>query len=250
MRSFAALATTAGLLAAAPTAGAPTVSQADPDRTRPVVHLLAPGHASDFSLGRRFQVRWFGTDRGSGIARYRLEARRSTNVSPRWRTVIDGTTDTTAAFRGRPGVTYLFRLRARDRAGNLSRYDYDQTVVPRDDRSRHLRYSRGWHRIRRGAAYGRTLTRARRAGLTAHLTFRGSRVALIARRVRGGGSLLVTVDGRSRVVRLAGTPRYRQAVLHSRQLPPGLHLLTIRTLGGGIADLDAVGVHAGPGPPR
>jgi glycerophosphoryl diester phosphodiesterase len=219
------------------------------DSIRPRLRLLAPSYASDSARGRRFRLRWRGTDRGSGIARYSLEVRRNTNVATRWRTVFRGTRRS-VRFRGRPGVTYLFRLRARDRFGNLSRFDYGRTVVPRDDRFRGLRFSRGWRRLRSRLAYGRTLTRASRAGLTARVLFRGSRVALIARRSPRGGRLHVRVGGGERVISLRGRARDRQVVFRSRHLPPGLHVLELRTLGGRV-DLDAIGVVTGaPAPGR
>jgi glycerophosphoryl diester phosphodiesterase len=221
-----------------------------PDRLRPEVALLAPSYASDHSLGRRFRLRWRGSDRGSGIARYTLEVRRSTNVPSRWRTLRARTTRTVASFRGRASVGYLFRVRARDRFGNLSRYAYDKTVVPRDDRSGRLRFSPGWERIRRSGAWGRTLTRGRHAGLSMELGFRGERVTVIGRRVPRGGLLLVTLDGRSRAVRLRGRDRYRRLVFRSRRLLPGRHRLVLHTLGGGIVDLDAVAIDTGPPPPR
>jgi hypothetical protein len=154
-------------------------------------------------------------------------------------------------FRGRPGRAYLFRLRARDRFGNLSKYSYDGTVVPLDDRSRRLRLSRGWRRVRHRPAYGRTLRHARAAGREALLRFRGERVALIASLYRRGARLLVTVDGRGRVVSLrARRHRHRQVVFRSPRLAPGLHVLRVRTLNRRLADIDAVGVDPGPPPPR
>ena len=65
-------------------------------------------------------------------------------------------------FRGRPGQTYQFRLRARDRLSNFSPYVYARTAVPLDDRSRRLRFSAGWSRARGTARVRRTLRRARR----------------------------------------------------------------------------------------
>jgi glycerophosphoryl diester phosphodiesterase len=216
-----------------------------PDRLPPHVRLSAPRYASDRSRRSRFAVRWRGTDRGSGIARYRLEARRNANVATRWRTIAH-TNRTRAAFRGRAGATYLFRLRAGDRFGNLSAYGYGVTVVPRDDRAGSLRLSRGWLRVPSRGAYRRTLTRAPVAGARARLRFRGSRVALIARRSPRGGRLLVRLDGRRRVISLRGRPRQRLVVFRSPRLRPTRHVLALASLGGGVVDLDGVGVTTGP----
>src|SRR4051812_26497164 len=167
---------------AAGVAALPVLAIAAPDPA-PQMNLRAPRYVSDVSQSRRFRVHW----QGSTGVRYRLEVRRDTNVSTRWVTLVRSTRRRSATFRGRAGVSYLFRLRARDGSGHLSRYDYAETTVPRDDRSPRLRFSRGWRRIHSGGAYGRTLTRARRAGQTASISFRGTRAALIVRRSTHGG---------------------------------------------------------------
>jgi hypothetical protein len=174
--------------------------------------------------------------------------RRNTNIGTRW--IKLRTRRRSARFLGRAGVAYLFRLRARDRYGNLSRYAYAVTVVPRDDRSPHLDFSRGWERIRSRGAYGRTLTRAGAAGARLRFAFRGTQVAVIAHRSRGAGRLLVTLAGRTRVVSLRGRARHRRVVFRSRRLTSGRHVLVLRSFGGGPVDLDAIGVDTGPRPPR
>ena len=212
------------------------------------LRLSAPSYASDQSRSTRFRISWTGA--GSDVAEYRLEVRRNTNVATRWRVVTAGTTRTSTTFRGRPGIAYQFRLRARDRSGNSSGYVYDETIVPLDDRSRRIAFGPGWRRIERRGAYGRTIARARRAGLEARVRFRGSRVALIARRSPRGARLVVTVGARRRAISLRGPDRFRRVVFRSRELRPGRHLLRLRTLDGGIADLDGIGVDTGPSPPR
>jgi hypothetical protein len=72
------------------------------------------------------------------------------------------------------------------------------------------------------------------------MRFRGRRVALIGRRLRRGGRLRVTVDGRSRVVSFRGTPRFRRVLFTSRRLRAGRHSLRLTTLGGSPVELDAV----------
>ena len=108
-------------------------------------------------------MRLAATDRGSGVAGLRLQYRRNTNAATRWRPVVRETLARVVYFRGRPGHTYLFRLRARDRLGNFSPYVYDQTAVPLDDRSRRLRFSSGWTRSTSRRAYRGTLRRALRS---------------------------------------------------------------------------------------
>jgi hypothetical protein len=232
---------------AAPPAVRAHRAQVPPDRTDPTVRLFAPRYASDRSRTRRFRVRWKGRDQGSGIARYKLEVRLKASVSTRWRRVrLRSPRSTSAVFQGHAGTAYLFRVRARDAFGNLSRFSYDDTVVPLDDRSRRVQRSPGWRLVRRRGAYGHSLSRATGSGHSMRMVFRGTRAAVIGSRSRHGARLLVTLDGRPAVVRLRGRPRYRKVLFRSRSLRTGLHLLRLETLGGGVTDIDAFGVDTGP----
>jgi hypothetical protein len=225
-------------------------AQLPPDTTAPVVRLSAPAYASDESRDRHFRLRWQGTDRDSGIAAYRLEVRPNTNASTRWRPVGAAPNSRTATFKGRPGRAYLFRLKARDLAGNLSRYAYAVTAVPVDDRSPRVRRSSGWRTVGDPLAYGRTVSRARAPGSTMELLFRGERMALIATRAPRAGRLRVSIGKRSRVVTLRGRRGHRQVVFRSRILRPGLHRLRLRSLSRAVVDVDGVGVDTGPPPPH
>lgn len=218
-----------------------------PDPLKPVARIRAPRYASDDGRRPRFRVRVAATDRGSGVAGLRLQYRPNTDAALRWRPVVRETQARFVYFRGRPGRTYQFRLRARDRLSNFSPYVHARTSVPLDDRSRRLRFSGAWARSRSGRAYGRTLRRARRPGATMTLRFRGTRVALIAPRSLAGGRVLVTVAGRSRVVSLRGARLARRVVYRSRLLRPGAYRIRVTSLGGGPVALDAVAVEQGPG---
>src|SRR3954468_7599759 len=190
------------------------------DSDPPQVRLLAPQYASQHSRDGRFALRWRGRDVGTGIARYRLEVRRTPLVTPRWRTLAT-TSRTRAGFHGRAGITYLLRIRARDRAGNLSVYQYAETSVPFDDRNPGLRADRGWWRVSSRSAWLGTLTRTRREGIELAFPFHGTKVTLGASRRPLGARLLVSVSGRLTSVSLRGRRRARQAVFSSRRLPPG-----------------------------
>jgi hypothetical protein len=219
------------------------------DSDPPQVRLLAPQYASQHSRDGRFALRWRGRDAGTGIARYRLEVRRNAIVTPRWRTLAT-TSRTRATFNGRAGITYLLRIRARDRAGNLSVYQYAETSVPFDDRNPGLRADRGWWRVSSRSAWLGTLTRTRREGIELAFPFHGTKVTLVASRRPRGAKLLVSVSGRLAAVSLRGRRRARQAVFSSSRLPPGLHVLRVRTLDAGVADIDGVAVDQGLAPPR
>jgi hypothetical protein len=209
------------------------------DRVAPTVRLRAPAYASDVSTRPRFPVRWSGRDRGSGIARYRLELRAL--GSARWRLLARATTATAAVVRGRPGRAYALRLRARDRAGNLSAPSRAITVVPLDERNHRLRLDRRWRRAPRTQAYGGTIARGRR-GARAALRFSGAEVAVIARRAPGAGGFVVEIDGRRRIVRLSGARRDRAVVFRARRLRRGRHLLRLEVLRREAAELDGIAI--------
>jgi hypothetical protein len=110
-----------------------------------------------------------------------------------------------------------------------------------DDRDRGLwRFSRGWKRVRSGSAWGGTVIRPTRPGASATLRFKGRSVALIGRKLPKGGRLRVSVEGKSRTLRLRGRSAPRQVLWQSRKFAGGEHVLRIRSRGGGPIELDAV----------
>ena len=82
--------------------------------------------------------------------------------------------------------------------------------------------------------------RAAEAGATARMRFRGTRLRLVGRKLRKGGRLRVTIDGKSKAVRLRGRSPHRSVIWTSPRLAPGSHSLVLHTLGGGTVELDAV----------
>lgn len=223
--------------------------QLAPEALKPVARIRVPRYASDVGRGPRFRVHLAATDRGSGVAGLRLQSRRNTNASTRWRAVLRETQARFVYFRGVPGQTYQFRLRARDRLSNFSPYVYARTSVPLDDRSSRLRFGGGWARSRARRAYRGTLRRALRPGAAMTFRFRGSRGALIAPRSLAGGRLLVSVAGRSRLVSLRGDAVARRVVFRSRLMRPGVHRLRVTSIGGGSVAVDAVAIEQGPDGP-
>ncbi len=221
-------------------------AQLAPEALAPVARIRVPRYTSDAGTRPRFRVRMAATDRGSGVAGFRLQYRRNTTVATRWRPVLAETRAPSIIFRGRPGRTYQLRLRARDRLGNFSPYVYARTTVPIDDRSRRLRFRGNWARTRGRRAYGGKLRRALRPGASMTLRFRGERAALVAPRSLDGGRVRVTVDGRSRVVSLRGDSLARRVVFRSRIMRPGVHRIRLVALGGGRIAVDAVAFEQGP----
>jgi Domain of unknown function (DUF4430) len=218
------------------------------DKAAPTLRVSLPGRfASDGGRSRTILVSWLGDDQaGSGVATYSAEVRKvadgagASQATPEWRMLLDKAPATGVHFRGDSGDAYQFRVSAADRAANRSMVETEPVVIPVDDRDRGLlRFSRGWKRVRSNTAWGRTAMRADESGPSARLRFRGSAVALIGRKLANGGRLRVTVDGRRRLLRVRGRSPAR-SVLWTSDRRPGSHSLTIRSLGNGPVEVDAV----------
>jgi hypothetical protein len=227
------------------------------DATAPVVESgfgasdsALPGRelASRNGRSRTFLVSWGAQDgTGSGIAHYTVEVSRShvgagaSQAEPEWTTLRNQVTTNSLHYRGDSGAAYTFRITATDRALNSASVVTNPILIPVDDRDRGLlRFSRGWKQVRTESAWGRTVVRAERAGATARLRFTGRQVALIGRKLPRGGRLRVTVQGRSKVIRVRGRSAQRGVLWVSRRMSAGSHTLRLRTLGGGPVEVDAV----------
>jgi hypothetical protein len=221
------------------------------DKAAPSLDVNLPGRrlASERGRSRTLLVSWQADDAaGAGVSHYAVDVRqvgnglRASQAEPgEWTPIVERTTLTGVHFRGKSGRSYQFRITAVDRAANRASVETDPLLLPVDDRDRGLwRLSRGWKRIRNEQAWGRTVVRARREGATATFRFHGRRVSLVGRKLRNGGRLRATLDGRATMVRLRGRSGPRSLVWTSRTLRDRRHVLRLRSLGGGPVELDAV----------
>jgi hypothetical protein len=241
------------ILCADPAGAAPCTSS---DKAAPVISSGfdapdpdLPGRrlASRSSRSRTLNVSWGAQDEaGSGVAHFTVEVSEvhdgaSASQAAQWRTLLDKAPTNSLHFRGESGDSYRFRITATDRALNSATVVTDPVLIPVDDRDRKLlRLSRGWMRTRVNDAWGGTVVRAREAGATGRMRFRGRQIALIGRRLPKGGRLRVTIDGRSRTLRVRGRSAHRSVLWVSSRFRPGAHTLRLRSLGGGPVELDAV----------
>jgi hypothetical protein len=146
---------------------------------------------------------------------------------------LGATKATHAMYRGGLGRTYAFRVRARDRAGNRSRFAGGSTIVPTSERGHGVRYRGPWRRRHlRGAFGGTVLTCAKPRRCTLTLRYRGRDVAVVGSVGRRGGRALVRLDGRRRTVDLyARRAANRRVVFRSPRTKSGRHTLTLTVLG-------------------
>ena len=203
--------------------------------------------ASRSSRSRTLNVSWGAQDEaGSGVAHYSVEVSEvhdgaGASQAAEWRTLLDKAPTNSLHFRAESGDAYRFRITATDRALNSATVVTDPVLIPVDDRDRKLlRLVTGWTRTRVSNAWGGSVVRAREAGATGRMRFRGRQIALIGRRLPKGGRLRVTIDGRSRTLRVRGRSALRSVLWVSSRFGPGAHTLRLRSLGGGPVELDAV----------
>jgi hypothetical protein len=219
------------------------------DKAAPSLAPSLPGRrlASERGRSRTLLISWQASDAdGAGVSYYSVDVRElhdgaKASAVGDWEPLVERTALTGVHFRGDSGSAYQFRITAVDRAANRTAIVTDPLVLPVDDRDRGLwKLSSDWQRSRSATAWGRTVVRAEEAGATATLRFTGRSVALIGRKLAKGGRLRVTLDGKSRALRVRGRSGPRTVLWTSSHLKAGSHLLRLRTLGGGPVELDAV----------
>ena len=215
------------------------------DKTAPEIRLDAPKLASDLArLGNRIPLSWQGDDTGgSGVKRYRIEVKREGKPDTAWRLLRTDTAKTSGRLNGADGVAYDLRVRAYDRANNASAAALATTIVPVDNLSDRLRFSkRGWKVLSRQGAWQLSTSRARRAGASASLSFTGSGATIVTRKLPNGGRVRITVDGESKVVSLKGKSRFRRKLVGTGKLEAGRHTLRVTSLGRAPVEIDAIAV--------
>jgi hypothetical protein len=216
------------------------------DKTAPSVRVDAPALASEAArYGNRVPLSWQGDDGaiGSGIKRYRIEVRRVGEADSAWRLLRTDTAKTKGRLNGTPGVAYELRVRAYDRALNVSTLALTTTIVPIDNLDRRVRFSkRGWKVLNRQGTWQLSTSRASRPGASASLRFAGSGATIVTRKLPNGGRVRLTVDGDSKIVSLKGKSRFRHKLVGTGKLEPGRHTLRVTSLDRAPVEIDAVAV--------
>lgn len=174
---------------------------------------------------------WTGTDRGWGIASYQLQQSIDGGT---WTSVtLPSATSRTVVRQLSPGVTARYRVRARDRAGNVGTWDYGPTfkAVLVSDANRTLRYARTWIRRSDPSALGGSVRESIQSGASVTFTWGARDLAWVAERGPDHGKARVYIDGiLIRTVDLyAASPQPRRMVFTRHFATLGTH--TIRIVG-------------------
>jgi hypothetical protein len=159
------------------------------------------------------RVSWSGSDSGSGVASY--EVGRSYDGGA-YTTIATGVTATFLDTTLNPGHAYKFRVRARDKAGNVgawvSTYTWRPALIQNSNSA--LKYTGSWAGSSNAAASGGSIRSSSTAGASVSYKFTGRAVAVVVTRSELGGQVKVYVDGAyvTTVDTHADSTAYRQIV--------------------------------------
>jgi Bacterial Ig domain len=160
------------------------------DSTAPTIVVTAP--ASSVNLSTSVHVVWRGSD-PSGIARYDVQKRHAVwnGGLTTWTTWKASTTLTSAILAGNLGVTYCFRARATDRAGNVSGWSPQRcSAIPMG--ANRLTYAGSWTKTARSDVFGGLLSSTKTKGAVAsRANLRAKRIYLIATKCATCGTVQV-----------------------------------------------------------
>lgn len=195
-----------------------------PNTTTPIV-----GFGTGYSQASvPVQVTWSGTDRGWGIASYRLE--RSVNGGAWSKVTLASATSKSFSERRAYDLPVRYRVRATDKAGNVGAWDYSSTVRPTRvaDTSSLLRYSSGWASVTDPTAYGGVAHESSAGGSSVTYTFSGRSIAWLGEVGPTFGKARVYVDGVLTWVETgAATESPRRLLFRRTWTTVGTHTITV-----------------------
>ncbi len=225
------------------------------DTTAPTRWAWSPTYSTNSTSLKQFPVEWGGSDNLSGVDHYQVQWASGGS----WHNWLASTTSKSAWFgtNGSPtppaaGLSYALRVRAVDRAGNVSSWRWIQTSVPADDTT--PGYTSGWGWVS-NSDYGHylgTLHFTKKARSSVRYSFWGRTVAWIGDFGPDKGRAAVYVDGRYVATVDTYSPSYRnRVVVYQKTLGTrsASHTIEIRVLGtknsrstGYRVDVDGIGV--------
>ena len=209
------------------------------DRTAPTVTAPKGALRTGLALGGTstaqqllVQLTWTGTDSGAGIASY--DVARSYDGGA-YATIANGTPYTAVNTTMTPGHTYRFRVRARDKAGNVGSWVYASTWNSSlvQQTSAAVTYAGTWTSSSASSNSGGSVKSATVAGASASMTFSGRGIAWVTTlrptdgvaQVYFDNTLQLTVDT------AAASTTYRQIVYSRAWSTYGSHTIKVVVLG-------------------
>lgn len=222
-----------------------TVDATAPKATTPKPALRTGLSLEGTSTSQRLlmSIGWTGTDAGSGIASY--DVQRSYDGGT-YLTIASATTATSTNWTMTPGHTYRFRVRARDKAGNVGAWTtaYTWSAALTQNSSSSVTYAGAWATASGASSSGGSVRASTAAGATASLAFSGRAIGLVSTLCASCGAVQVWVDGllAATVNTNAASATYRRVVFSkgwSSYASHTIKLVVVGTAGTPRVELDA-----------
>jgi hypothetical protein len=216
------------------------VTEDNPTAFAPVSGIWRPATLYPTAITAR--VTWpAATDPSSAIAGYEVQASRN---GAAWGPVVAyGPTVRSAGWAQSIGVSYSYRIRARDAVGHWSPWATGAaaTGLVIQETTSAITWRGTWKRYAYVHASGGSARYASAAGASAKLTFSGSAVAVVGPMGPGKGSARIYIDGG-----YVGAHWFRNSTSRNRQViwsgvlsRAGTHTIEVRAVGNGRIDVDA-----------
>jgi hypothetical protein len=210
---------------------------------KPALRTGIPLETTSTAQRLLMRIAWTGTDADSGIASY--DVQRSYDGGA-YATIASATTATSLDWTMTPGHTYKFRVRARDKAGNLSAWTTAYSWHPylRQNSYSSVTYSGSWTVSSAAQASGGSVKSSSTAGNSASLKFNGRAIGLVTTLGPTHGAVQVWVDGvlSATIDTYAAAPASKQVVFSkgwSSYASHTIKLVVVGTAGHPRVDLDA-----------
>lgn len=222
-----------------------TVDNTAPKATTPKPTLRTGIALETASTSQRVMMRltWTGSDVGSGVASY--DVQRSYDGAA-YETIKSATTANSLDWTMYLGPSYKFRVRARDKAGNVGPWTtaYSWTGALRQNSYSSIVYAGSWATSSNAQHSGGSVKSSSSAGASATLAFSGRAIGLVTTVGPTRGAVQVWVDGvlSATIDTYADTEAYRQVVYSKGWSSYGSHtikLVVVGTAGRPAFSLDA-----------
>jgi len=205
-----------------------TLDTTKPAITKAPVPSFKTGHLT--SAGAPIAITWAGHDATSGIKHFDLQE--STDGGAYH--AVASPTAATVTLHLKPGHSYRFKVRATDKAGNVSGYTTGSkfTLTAFQETAGSIKFSSGWTRQALSGAFGGSVKFAKASGKTAKFSFTGSQVAWVSTLGSSRGSATVRLDGgTATTVSTHGASLKAAMVVFVKKVTSGAHTLLLKVLG-------------------
>ena len=213
-----------------------------PTATRLIVGFSAGATVDDGEVP--VSLAWTGTDATSGVDHYELA--RSKNGGA-YRTLSTSLATAESVRMLEPGQTYRFRVRAIDKAGNVSAWAYGASfrLSAIQESSGRIDYDGGWKTATSGSHWGNAARFSKNAGASATVTVNARAFGWIASIGPTSGTARVYVNGNlvATMNLYAGSSQARTLVFSKTWATAKTRIIEIRVSGAPVhprIDLDAL----------